>query len=47
MELIPAPLEADELPIGVEAICEHCGQPAEYDSVLCLCINCKIDAAST
>lgn len=30
----------DELPEGIEAICEHCGKPCEYDSEVCLCSKC-------
>ncbi len=35
-------LASDELPEGVEAMCEVCGDPCEYDSELCLCTRCAI-----
>ncbi len=31
----------DELPEGVEAICENCGKPAPYHSNYILCEECK------
>jgi|TARA_Y100000034_G_scaffold125828_1_gene176140 hypothetical protein len=34
-------LEADELPQGVEAVCESCGKPCKYDSEICLCDECS------
>jgi hypothetical protein len=33
-------LSADENPEGIEAICENCGKPCDYDSVMCLCGKC-------
>lgn len=40
-------LAEDELPEGVEAICEQCGEPAEYHSELILCKKCEQLADST
>jgi hypothetical protein len=31
----------DDLPEGVEAVCENCGKPCDYDSELCLCDECE------
>ena len=31
----------DELPHGVDAVCESCGEPCEYDSEMCLCNKCQ------
>lgn len=36
-------LQEDELPEGVEAICENCGAPCEYDSKVCLCEKCQAE----
>ena len=33
----------DELPAGVEAVCEQCGAPCDYDTEICLCPKCKRD----
>ena len=31
----------DENPEGVEAVCETCGKPCEYNSEVCLCKECE------
>lgn len=38
---IPEDISEDELPAGVEAVCEMCGKPASYDSEFCLCGDCE------
>jgi len=37
--------ETDQLPEGVEAVCENCGKPCEYDSEMCLCRKCEAEAS--
>lgn len=37
---IPDTEPEDELPEGVEAVCENCGKPCDYDSEMCLCPTC-------
>lgn len=39
--------QADDENEGVEAVCEKCGDRREADSILNICENCKIEAAST
>jgi hypothetical protein len=34
-------VDANELPDGVEAVCEHCGKPCDYDGEICLCECCN------
>ena len=31
----------DEVPEGVDAVCENCGEPCKYDSEICLCDKCR------
>ncbi|MCL4296235.1 MAG: hypothetical protein KJ077_10925 [Anaerolineae bacterium] len=38
------PEEGEIFTIGVEAVCEHCGKPAEYNSELILCPVCEAKA---
>lgn len=38
-------LAEDENPAGVEAVCESCGEPCEYDSEVCLCTECVYRSA--
>ena len=35
--------DVDQLPEGVEAVCENCGKPCEYDSEMCLCRKCEAE----
>jgi hypothetical protein len=30
--------------MGMDATCETCGEPAEYDSEVCLCPECEVKA---